>query len=88
VVGDGGRLNTAYNEACAFLLKYYDEKLALVRELAIARTFTPTRIGPDISTDPKLMEIRDEIAAKMQSLPCYRRNSCLCEYLIKVLAVT
>ena len=48
----GGQMYTAYDKTSRFLLKYYDEKLALLflankieRELAIDRTFTPTGIS-------------------------------------------
>jgi hypothetical protein len=58
-------------------------------EFAIDQTFTPTRVPVrDIIADPKLTEIRDEIAAEMRSLPCYHRSPFLCEYLIKLLAVS
>ncbi len=42
----------------------------------------------ELSSPIKLTEIRDEIAAEMRSQPCYHRDSWLCEYLIKALAIT
>jgi hypothetical protein len=95
VFSQGGQPQSAYDETCTFLFKYYADNVALFlankieREWAIDQTFTPTRKSEEyIITNPKLTKIRDGIAAEMRSLPCYHRSPFLCEYLIKSLAVT